>query len=439
MSGKWPTSLFMVTDRIANVVRAAALLHANGQTTQRVIEATTRLARAYGYEAVVLPQWDLILLRFRALGADEHTLWRDEAVHVRPAGVDMNKVAKTTHLIDRLSDLPLPLSEEEVLHSEQELRAIAALKPSSNMRFILMAGLGASALGLIFGVTSHLTLALIFFAAALGAIVRRALAGENLFVQPLVAATVAGLVGGASQHLFADAQLQFVDITPCMILVPGAHILNASLDLARGRLSLGLARLTYCIMILLAICAGLLVGLTMTNGSLNDGMLSDQVPLWLDIVSAGVAVAAFGAFFSLPWRVLIAPILVGMICHASRWFILENGGGVVLGALVACLIAGIITAILARYLKLPFAALAFSAVVSMMPGIFVFKLASGLIDVYLAGSSATLPMLTNVVSNGTATFLIVMAMTFGLIVPKMLIDGWLGARERNASLQSHRL
>jgi uncharacterized membrane protein YjjP (DUF1212 family) len=419
----------MVSDRIANVVRAAALLHANGQTTQRVIEDTTRLARAYGYETIVLPQWDVILLRFRALGVDEHALWRDETVHIRPTGVDMNKVAKTTHLIDRLSDLPFPLSEQEVLRSEQELSAIAALKPSSNLRFVLMAGLGAAALGLIFGVTSHLTLALIFIAATLGAILRRALRSENLFVQPLVAAWVAGIVGGASQYFFADSQLQFVDITPCMILVPGAHILNASLDLARGRLSLGIARLTYSLMILLAICAGLLVGLTMTNGSLSDSLLSDQVPLWLDILSAGIAVAAFGAFFSLPWRVLIAPILVGMLCHACRWLILENGGGVVLGAFVACLIAGIITAILARYLKLPFAALAFSAVVSMMPGIFVFKLASGLIEVYLAGDSATLQMLTNVVSNGTATCLIVMAMTFGLIVPKMLIDGWLGVKE----------
>jgi len=420
----------MVTDRIACVLRAAALLHANGQTTHRVIEATSRLALAFGYEAVVLPQWDLILLRFRPLGAEAHCLWRDETVHTRPTGVDMNKVSQTTHLIDRLSDLPSPLTEDEVSRADLELTAIAALKPSSNLRFVLMAGLGASALGLIFGVTSHLTLALIFFAAAIGAILRRALAGDNLFVQPLVAASVAGLVGGASQHVFADAQLQFVDITPCMILVPGAHILNASLDLARGRLSLGLARLTYCFMILLAICAGLMLGLTLTNGSLTDGMLSDQVPLWLDIISAGLAVAAFGAFFSLPWRILIAPILVGMICHASRWLIMENGGGVVLGAFVACLIAGIITAMLARYLKLPFAALAFSAVVSMMPGIFVFKLASGLIEVYLAGDSATLPMLTSVVSNGTATFLIVMAMTFGLIVPKMLIDGWLGARDK---------
>jgi len=418
----------MATDRIASVLRAAALLHANGQTTQRVIDTTTRLARVYGYEAIVLPQWDVILLRFRALDADAHTLWRDEAVHIRPTGFDMNKVAQTTHLIDHLCALPSPLSEQEVLRSEQALSAIAALKPSSFIRFVLFTGLGASALGVIFGVTSALTLALIFFAAALGAILRRMLRSENLFVQPLVAATLAGLVGGIAQQVFKEAQLQFVHITPCMMLMPGAQILNASLDLARGRLTLGVARLTYWLMFLFAICIGLLIGLNLTNGSLADDLLSTQVPLWLDIVSTGIAVAAFGTLYSLPLRILIAPILVGMLCHASRWLILENGGGIVLGSFVACLIAGIITAILARHLKLPFAALAFSAVVSMMPGMYIFKLSSGLVEVYLTASTATLPMLAKVMYNGTATFLIVMAMTLGLIVPKMLIDSWLDKR-----------
>ena len=61
---------------------------------------------------------------------------------------------------------------------------------------------------------------------------------------------------------------------------------------------------------------------------------------------------------------------------------------------------------------LPFAALAFASVVSMMPGIFVFRFADGLINVYLAGHEATLAMLTAVFSDGTATLLIVLVMTF---------------------------
>ena len=418
----------MVTDSIKLVMRAAALLHANGQTTQRVVTETTRLGKTLGLQVEVLPQWDAIFFSYRPTDADPSAVWQHDVISVKPTGVDMNKVALITTWIEGLSGHQPPRSREQLTQLYKELESIAAQKASSDLRFTLMAGLGASALGLIFGVTSLATLVLIFTAAVIGALARRVLGRmtDNLFIQPFSAALVAGLVGGVAQHLFKGTELQFVDIAPCMILVPGAHILNASLDLARGRIGLGWSRLIYCTLILMSICTGLLVGLMLVDASLAQGMVSTTVPLWLDIASAGVAVAAFGAFFSLPWRMLIAPVAVGMACHASRWWVLEQGQGVVLGAFIACLIAGTVTALLARRLKLPFAALAFSAVVSMMPGIFVFKMASGLIDVYLAGDQATLSMLTNLFAHGTATFLIVMVMTFGLIFPKMLIDGWLG-------------
>lgn len=428
MSEAWPTNLCMATEPISLVVRAAALLHANGQTTQRVVSETTRLGAALGLNVQVLPQWDAIFVRYQWAGVDPSSTWIEDVISVKPTGVDMNKVYRITTWIDRLASRNESVTANQLADLDQELKSIAALDPSSNLRFVLMAGLGASALGLIFGVANLTTLVLIFGAAVIGALARRLLSRmtDNLYIQPFSAALMAGLVGGIAQHLLDGAELQFVDIAPCMILVPGAHILNASLDMARGRIGLGWARLTYCALILMSICTGLLVGLMLVDASLAQGMVSAKVPLWLDIVSAGIAVSAFGAFFSLPWRILVAPIVVGMICHACRWWVLEQGQGVVLGAFVACLIAGTATALLARRLKLPFAALAFSAVVSMMPGIFVFKLASGLITVYLAGDQATLAMLTSLFAHGTATFLIVMVMTFGLIFPKMLIDGWLG-------------
>ena len=424
-----------MTERIDNIVLAATLLHANGQTTQRVISASERLANAYGLDMHVVPQWDDILFRFRPKD-DKHAAWQTEIIHVRPTGVDMNKVSLTTGIIDQIAaqsqSTPQEQTEEhlkeQLAQTQLAFMHIAALKPSHHPRFILMAGVGATALGVIFGVTSHLTLALIFLAAILGAAVRRGLAGlsDNLLVQPFVAALIAGLVGGAAQRTLTGADLQFIDIAPCMILVPGAHILNAALDLVRGRISLGLARLMYSGLIVLAICMGLLIGLVVFGTSLAQGLASAHVPLWLDFIAAGLAVSAFGAFFSIPWKILFAPIAIGMLCHASRWWVLDQGGGVALGAFIACMLAGVMTALLARFLKLPFAALAFSAVVSMMPGIFLFKFANGIVAVYLAGEATSLSTLTDVVSNGTASVLIVMVMTFGLILPKMLIDAWLG-------------
>lgn len=407
------------------IARAASLLHANGQTTHRVVADITRLANALGYDAHVLPQWDSIFLRLRDRVA-QSTAWNVHVIETKPVGVDMNKVAQTNRWIDAVCKGSVSVTPEWIEQAQATLETIAALKPSSNARFVSMAGLGAVALGIVFGVTLPLTMALIFVAAVLGAIFRRILArwSVNLFAQPLVAALVAGLIGGWAQRTFDGAALQFVEIAPCMILVPGAHILNASLDLMRGRLALGVARMTYCLLILLAICVGLMLGLNLAGSSLATAVGSASTPIWVDILAAGVAVAAFGAFFSLPWHLLLAPVAVGMFCHASRWVVLEQGGGVVLGALVACLIAGSAMTLLSRVLRLPFAALAFASVVSMMPGIFIFKFASGLIAVYQAGEGATLAMISTVLSLGTATLLVILVMTLGLIVPKMVIEGY---------------
>jgi hypothetical protein len=44
--------------------------------------------------------------------------------------------------------------------------------------------------------------------------------------------------------------------------------------------------------------------------------------LWLDVIAAGVAVAAYSVFFSTPLHMLPWPVAVGMLAHALRWWLL---------------------------------------------------------------------------------------------------------------------
>src|SRR4030095_258071 len=98
-----------------------------------------------------------------------------------------------------------------------------------------------------------------------------------------------------------------------MILVPGPHILNGMMDLAALRVTLGASRLIYAGLIILAISAGLLVGLSMLNVSLPVDPPGIVVPPGLDVIAAGVAVAAFSIFFSMPLRMLAWPVVIGML------------------------------------------------------------------------------------------------------------------------------
>jgi uncharacterized membrane protein YjjB (DUF3815 family) len=73
-------------------------------------------------------------------------------------------------------------------------------------------------------------------------------------------------------------------------------------------------------------------------------------------------------------------------------------------------------------MRLPFAAFAFASVVSLIPGVFLFRMAGGLVDLLKLGDQASFEVLRTTIADGTTAVLVILAMAFGLIVPKMCIE-----------------
>ena len=140
----------------------------------------------------------------------------------------------------------------------------------------------------------------------------------NPLVQPLCAASIAGIAAAAAERFQLSDAIALIGFCPCMVLVPGPHILNGAIDLSRTRIALGIARLTYSGIIVLLICAGGLMGFTAIGAKLAIAGSSPPVPLAIDVIAAGCAVASFGTFFSMPWRLLAFPMMCGMLAHAAR-------------------------------------------------------------------------------------------------------------------------
>jgi uncharacterized membrane protein YjjP (DUF1212 family) len=395
------------------VLGVAKILFQNGQSTDQTIATAARLARALDLRTTIIPRWGE--LQLVGSTGDGRIL---ETVAANPTGVDMDRVAAASLLCDdlvegrRSPDVAMPA-----------LKAIAVRPPAPTWQFALAAAAAAVALAVIFGVQHASTAIIIFLSAGAGALLRRRLAtlSDNLYLQPFCAALLSGVVGALAVRYQLSSSLRLVAVCPCMVLVPGPHVLNGTMDLIRGRVALGASRLLYATLIITAITAGLLLGFAFFGVSLPVDPQAPAVPLWMDMLASGVAVAGYAVFFSMPPSMMPWPLVAGVVAHGVRWGALELGQGVTMAALLACVVVGVALTPIARHRHMPFAAIGFAAVVSMIPGVFIFRMASGLLQV-AADPTGSSELLADAIGNGITATTMIAAMSLGLIIPKLIID-----------------
>ena len=418
--------------RSSLLLAIARVLYVNGQTTDETLAAVKRIARALRLRTTLVARWGELNLEAEDRG--ERVV---SVVAAKPTGIHMIRVQSMVRTVEDIE-----VGRLAPANAMNEVAAIAQASPLPTWLFALAAAVGAVSLAMIFGVRHPSAVGLIFLSAGAGGILRRLLAkhSTNLYVQPFVASLLAGIIGGLAVHWGESSPLRLVALCPCLVLVPGPHLLNGALDLLQSRIQIGAARLIYAGLVLAATATGLLMGLALVGQTLTVAPLGRTVPVWHDLVFAGVVAACYGIYYSMPLRMLVWPAGVGVAAHALRLVAFSQFHvSLAVAVLIASTFVGLVVTPVARRLHLPFAAIGFASVVSMLPGSYIFRMAGGLVKI-TDGSPPTVHLITGTMADGATALLVTLAMGIGLLGPKLLFDGfaqksrWSGVEPASFSL-----
>ncbi len=398
------------------LMEAALALHGNGQETAVTQAAIEQFGIALGHRATLILRWGEIIVSVESKQGRQVL----RLGTTTPDSVAMNRVIGSMGLIGSVEG-----RSEKWGQAAAVMHAVAKLPPSGDLLFVTACAVGAVMLGFISGATRWEALLAIAFSTAAGAVIRRVAArhGAGPLLQPFLAAVVAGLVGALAVRWQFSSALRLVAVAPCMVLVPGPHILNGALDLLAFRIPLAISRLTFAALVLLAISIGLLAGLALAGGDLPPFEPGRSVPIWIDVPAAAIVAMCYGVFYSMPKRMLGWPAAAGAVAHAAHWWVMATFG---LSAAMAAGVAGFVAAVIlvpvVRRYRLPFAGVGFASVVSLLPGVFVFRMMSGVVEIAAAGADIPAKLLNAVLTDAITAFAIVLAMTLGLAVPKRFYD-----------------
>lgn len=334
---------------------------------------------------------------------------------VRELRTDMAVSAEVNRILDRFVTGKLSLAE-----STAALESVERDAPRhARWALALIFGLGAAALARLLRADPG-AIAVSGTSAALGLLARQELAKRHVIFSllPLVAAFVGAFLGGIVIRLGWTATPGFCLLVPALMLVPGPHLINAVYDMLENHVQTGLSRLGLAAVVLAAAALGiflggwLTLGLTTVDATPSNAMATT---FGLEVLLAGVAACAFGAFYNAPWRVLWISIICGMVGHAMRFLRLYDGASLEAATLSACVAISLIACLAVERLQVPFAAVAFAGAVPMMPGAFIYRAIAGAMRISQTGRADSALLATTLSQFFKAGF-VVAAMALGLLV-----------------------
>ncbi len=185
----------------------------------------------------------------------------------------------------------------------------------------------------------------------------------------------------------------------------------------------GMTRLINTVLIVGSMTFGIII-------AMHVGQVSDFTSLsvgpdskyLVEGIAAAIAASGFAIIFNIPKRLLLLSALGGMFSICVRNFIvLYLGWGIIIGAFTAATLVSLIALKIAHSMRTPVLVLAIPSVIPMIPGVLLYRLLFGIINIKALDANAFMA----VVQSGVTAVLIIIGITVGVTIPNIFAGRYL--------------
>jgi uncharacterized membrane protein YjjB (DUF3815 family) len=136
-----------------------------------------------------------------------------------------------------------------------------------------------------------------------------------------------------------------------------------------------------------------------------------------DALWSGIAALGFAVLFNVPPHLLARCALVGALGHAARSALVQYGLPLEAATFAGAFGVGLIALYLADHHRVPATIFSVVGAIPMVPGVFSYRAMIGLVSVATSGDAA---MVNQAVPLAIKTFLLLIAIAFGIVLPRLL-------------------
>lgn len=252
--------------------------------------------------------------------------------------------------------------------------------------------------------------------------------GLNHYMGIAIAAFVATMIAWASTFLPAEwTSTPWHPLLACaLFIVPGVPLINLVDDMMDNYIQVGIVRAVNTLLMVSAMAFGIAFAVKIC--SIDDFFPTiSMVPhhsYWEYAIAAAISAMGFSMIFNIPRRLLWVVAIGGIIAVCTRNFVnlgpsTNNIGldmGLVIGSFSGAVVVSLIAIKAVHWFHVPNHVLTIPSVIPMIPGVLMYRMLFGLINVNV---QTQVTPLMKALESGIVSGLVIMCIAIGVAIPNI--------------------